>query len=127
MTITPRQNEIARMAAAYLPRPEIARRLGVTLSTVDRTLSRLYRRLGVSSRRELAPALLRVRVRETNGGGQKSRLGLVRGDPVRIVGGRFEGFRGLYVGAENGTQVRVQIGGGIFALRARFVKLEKTQ
>lgn len=124
MTITPRQHEIARMAAAYIPRPEIARRLGVTRGTVDRTLNRLYHALNVSSRRELAPALLRVRVRHTNGGGKPSRLGLQRGDPVRVTGGRFHGFRGAYVGAANSEQIRVQIGGGVFALRARFVERE---
>lgn len=124
MTITPRQHEIARLAAAYLPRPEIARRLGVTRSTVDRTLNRLFHALGVSSRRELAPALMRVRVRHTNGGGRPSRLGLERGDPVRITGGRYVGFRGTYYSAANSAQIRVQIGGGVFALRARFVERE---
>jgi DNA-binding CsgD family transcriptional regulator len=122
MKLTPRQFEIARMAASYLPRAEIARRLDTSVRTVDVTLYRVFRRLGVSSRRELAHALADVEIRETNGGGQRSRLGLERGDPVTITGGRFQGFRGAYVGASNSRQIRIQVGGGVFALRAAHVE-----
>lgn len=122
MKLTPRQFEIARLAASYLPRAEIARRLDTSRSNVNCTLYRVFRRLGVSSRRELAHALADVEVRETNGGGQRSRLGLERGDSVTITGGRFAGFRGAYVGASNSRQIRIQVGGGVFALRALYVQ-----
>lgn len=122
MKLTPRQYEIARLAASYLPRAEIARRLDTSIRTVDITLNRVFRRLGVSSRRELAHALPHVEVRETHGGGQRSRFGLERGDPVTITGGRFAGFRGAYVGAANSRQIRIQVGGGVFALRAAYVQ-----
>jgi DNA-binding CsgD family transcriptional regulator len=122
MKITPRQYEIGRLAATNLPRAEIARRAGASVRTVDVTLWRLFQRLGVSSRHELASALLQCEVRETNGGGQRSRLGFERGDPVVVRGGRFEGFVGEYVGSANSKQIRVRIGGGTFALRAQYVE-----
>lgn len=121
--LTPRQHEYARLAAAGHTRMEIAQRLGVAISTVDVMVGRLYRRLGVSTRRELATALLACRVVAWNGGGRPSRFGLEPGDSVHIVDGRFAGRGGTYIGSSNSRQVRIQIGAGVFALRAAFVRL----
>lgn len=120
--ITTRQYQFARLVATGVPRHEVARRLDVKVSTVHAMMSRLYRRLGVRSRRELAPMLLEVRVRDWNGGGRRSSHGLTRGDPVRITGGRFAGRTGEYVGNNNTAQIRIRVGGGVFALRAAFVE-----
>lgn len=122
MRVTPRQYEYARLEAAGRSRAEIAARLDVDVNTVCVMMRRLYRRLGVACRRELAEALLACRVREWNGGGRPSRFGLEPGDAVRIVSGRFAGRDGVYVGGSNTHQLRIQIEGGVFALRAAYVQ-----
>lgn len=126
MTITPRQHEYLRLAATFLPRHEIARRLNVSHHTVDTILNRLFKALGVQSRREVARILPTLHVKHCNGGGRASTLGLVRGDKLQIVGGRFEGFHATYFSAANSTQVRVQIGGGVFAINKRFIERRKS-
>jgi DNA-binding CsgD family transcriptional regulator len=55
--LTPRQLEIARMAAARRRSREIADELGLSPRTVDNQLGRIYRLLGVASRDELAAVL----------------------------------------------------------------------
>jgi DNA-binding CsgD family transcriptional regulator len=122
--ITSRQYEFARLVATGVPRHEVARRLDVKVNTVHAMMSRLHHRLGVRSRRELAAALPAVTVRDLRGqgGGKCSRFGLTPGDPVRITGGRFAGRTGEYAGNNNSAQIRIRIGGGVFALRAAFVQ-----
>jgi DNA-binding CsgD family transcriptional regulator len=56
-TLTARQLEIARLAAARWRSREIADQLGVSTRTVDNLLGRVYRVLGVSGRDELAAVL----------------------------------------------------------------------
>lgn len=124
MRLTSRQFEVARLAATMLPRREIARRLNVGVRSIDAMLYRIFKRLGIDGRRALAAQLADVEIRDINGGGQKSRHGLTVGDAVTITGGRFVGRRGRYAGAENGSQIRVQIGGATFALRAKYVQRE---
>jgi DNA-binding CsgD family transcriptional regulator len=119
MTITPRQAEYARAWVAGVPQKEIARRFGVGMPTVSAMLSRIRQRY-TDDRREMAVILGDARVRHCNGGGRASRWGYVRGDALRIIGGRYAGRNATYVGASNTDQVRVQIGGGVFAIRARF-------
>jgi DNA-binding CsgD family transcriptional regulator len=51
--LTPREREVALLAAARLPSKRIAAELGVTRRTVDNLLARAYRKLGVSSRSDL--------------------------------------------------------------------------
>lgn len=118
--LTPLQYDIARMYACGLSHADTAARTGATLTTVNSTVSRLRRKLGVSSRREMAAAILACHVREWDGGGRPSGHGYVRGGTVQIIGGRFAGRDGVYVGAANSTQVRVQVGGGVFSLRAKY-------
>jgi DNA-binding CsgD family transcriptional regulator len=48
---------VARLAAAGHSNPEIAQAQFVTLKTVETQLGSCYRKLGISSRRELAAAL----------------------------------------------------------------------
>jgi DNA-binding NarL/FixJ family response regulator len=55
--LTRRQREVARLAATGLASREIANRLGVGVRTVESHLEAAYRRLGVSSRAELAEIL----------------------------------------------------------------------
>ncbi|MEG8277211.1 helix-turn-helix transcriptional regulator [Streptomyces sp. AHA2] len=54
--LTRRERDVARLAADGLTSHEIAARLVVSVRTVDNHLHRAYRKLGVSSRRELAAA-----------------------------------------------------------------------
>lgn len=121
MKLTPRQYEYARLCATNVPRAEIARRLGVKVTGVNAALERIFKKAGISSRRQLAPLLLSCTVRQRHGGGS-SRLGVEPGDPVRIIGGRFVGKSATYVGNFNSRQVRVQVGGGVFAVRRWFVE-----
>jgi DNA-binding CsgD family transcriptional regulator len=48
------------MAAEELSNKEIAQALFVTVKTVEQHLSRVYRKLDISSRRQLAAALVRT-------------------------------------------------------------------
>lgn len=52
--LTARELDVARMAAARSRSREIAERLGLSVRTVDNHLARIYRKLGVSGRDELA-------------------------------------------------------------------------
>jgi DNA-binding CsgD family transcriptional regulator len=52
--LTPREREIALLAASGLSSRDIAERLVVSLRTVDNTLLRAYRKLGISRRADLA-------------------------------------------------------------------------
>jgi DNA-binding CsgD family transcriptional regulator len=58
--LTPREREVAMLAAAHTSSREIATRLHLSVRTVDNYLGRVYAKLGVSSRARLA-ALLEVR------------------------------------------------------------------
>jgi DNA-binding CsgD family transcriptional regulator len=55
--LTPTELRVARLAAAGHSNPEIAQAQFVTLKTVETQLGSCYRKLGISSRRELAAAL----------------------------------------------------------------------
>lgn len=120
--LTPRQYQLAALCASYIPRAEIARRMNLKPRTVDTLLNRLFRRLGISCRRQLAPLLLEAVIRPCHGGGVTSNWGVEPGDQVLISGGRFAGRRGVYLRASNSHQACVKIGGGVFALRARFIE-----
>jgi DNA-binding CsgD family transcriptional regulator len=58
-TLTTREREVAMLASARTSSREIAARLDLSVRTVDNYLSRVYAKLGVSSRSQLA-ALLRA-------------------------------------------------------------------
>jgi DNA-binding CsgD family transcriptional regulator len=55
--LSEREREVARLAAAGLPSKEIADRLFLSLRTVNNHLQRVYTKLGVGSRADLARAL----------------------------------------------------------------------
>jgi DNA-binding CsgD family transcriptional regulator len=55
--LTPTEARVAELAGEGLRNAEIAARLHVTTKTVEATLSRVYRKLGVRSRTELARRL----------------------------------------------------------------------
>ena len=55
--LTDRQRHIAALAAEGLPSREIAKRLGLSVRTVDNQLARVYSTLGVTGRTELAGVL----------------------------------------------------------------------
>jgi DNA-binding CsgD family transcriptional regulator len=61
-TLTAREREVAMLAAARTSSREIAARLDLSVRTVDNHLSRVYAKLGVSSRSQLA-GLLRTTTR----------------------------------------------------------------
>lgn len=58
-TLTERESEIAHLAAEGLPSKQIAGQLGLSSRTVDNTLRRVYTKLGISGRRDLAGVLRR--------------------------------------------------------------------
>lgn len=58
--LPPTESRVAELAGDGLRNAEIATRLHVTPKTVEATLSRGYRKLGVRSRTELARALPRA-------------------------------------------------------------------
>lgn len=55
--LTAREREIASLAAARVRSREIATRLGVSVRTVDNHLGKVFRKLGIQGRDELAEAL----------------------------------------------------------------------
>ncbi|MEU6256227.1 AAA family ATPase [Streptomyces sp. NPDC047043] len=55
--LTSRERQVASMAAAGLTNTEIATRLFVTASTVEFHLSRVFRKLGITSRRQIPRAI----------------------------------------------------------------------
>ena len=57
--LTPREREIALLAAAGTSSSEIADRLVLSVRTVDNHLQNAYRKLGVSRRQDLSRALSR--------------------------------------------------------------------
>jgi DNA-binding CsgD family transcriptional regulator len=56
--LTRREREVAMMAATGLPSPAIAKRLCLSVRTVETHLARVYLKLGISGRLELAGALV---------------------------------------------------------------------
>lgn len=57
--LTPSESQIAQLATQGRTNSEIARTLSVSVRTVESTLTRVYRKLGVRSRTELVTALAR--------------------------------------------------------------------
>ena len=120
--LTPMQHRIAAYEAAGLPRAEIARRIDRSTNYVATTLYSLRQRYGTRSREALARLVLSAEVREPDHCYRVGASGLRRGDPVRIVGGRFKGRRGHYVRVHCGQQWYVQIGGGVFCVTSKYVQ-----
>jgi DNA-binding CsgD family transcriptional regulator len=52
--LSPRQREIVRLARLQLSSADIAAALGISVRTVDNQLGAIYRKIGITSRRELA-------------------------------------------------------------------------
>jgi DNA-binding NarL/FixJ family response regulator len=59
--LTAREREIAILATTGVTSKDIASQLTLSVRTVDNHLQRIYSKLGVSTRRELAKALHRIR------------------------------------------------------------------
>jgi DNA-binding CsgD family transcriptional regulator len=72
--LTPREREVAMLAAAHTPSREIATRLHLSVRTVDNHLGRVYAKLGVSNRAQLA-TLLELGAGSTRNGWRTRRSG----------------------------------------------------
>jgi DNA-binding NarL/FixJ family response regulator len=57
LRLSPRQAAVARLMARHLTNPQIAERLGITVSTTRKHVEMVLLRLGVSSRRQVAGIL----------------------------------------------------------------------
>ena len=55
--LTPQERQVARLVAEGHTNPGVANALGLTTRAVELHLSRIYRKLGVRTRRELEAAL----------------------------------------------------------------------
>lgn len=69
-SLTPRELDVARLAAQRIRSREIAERLGLSVRTVDNHLARAFRKLGITRRDELAEALASS-VEPRHGDGQR--------------------------------------------------------
>jgi DNA-binding NarL/FixJ family response regulator len=59
MSLTPREREVARLVAAGLANKDVAKCLGLSPNTVKNVLMRIYPKVGVSNRTELALRIIR--------------------------------------------------------------------
>jgi DNA-binding NarL/FixJ family response regulator len=63
--LTPSERRVAKLVAEGRSNKEVASTLVVTVKTVESHLSRVYAKLGLHSRAELAHRLARGKIRET--------------------------------------------------------------
>jgi DNA-binding CsgD family transcriptional regulator len=54
VALTPRELDVARLAALGLPSRELGDRLGISVRTVDNHLGSVYGKLGIGSRSDLS-------------------------------------------------------------------------
>lgn len=119
--LTPAQHRVAVLRAGGVTTAEIARRLGLTLGSVEVYRTRINRRLGTSTRRELAEALQTCTIGRLHFG-SRSRRGFVRGQAVMVTGGRYAGRSGHYVGTDSSFYMRVRVGGAVLQLMIKHVQ-----
>jgi DNA-binding NarL/FixJ family response regulator len=55
--LTPRERQVGSMAASGLTNAEIATRLFITTSTVEFHMNKVFRKLGITSRRQIPRAI----------------------------------------------------------------------
>ncbi len=117
--LSPQQATASRLAARGLSNTEIAAQMGIAYGTVKIHLHNALVRTGARNRVEL---ILMVERGEIELAPPGNRFGLVRGQPVKIVGGLYFGRAATFIRVASSKQVLVTIGAGQIAVTARFVE-----
>lgn len=107
--LAPRQHQMLSLVAAGLGRPEIAAKLGVDYETVKATLSKVYRKLGVTN--SAAAVMRAIQFGELKTGPSNARPTTVRESPNGAIAVQVQ------TGGYRSNWLVVRAGGGVQAFQ----------